>query len=57
MSELVRYQNQDGIVTLTLNSPETRNPISDDDMIEALLGALERLETCLLYTSPSPRDA
>ena len=23
MSELVRYQNQDGIVTLTLNSPET----------------------------------
>lgn len=36
MSELIQYQRDDGIVTLTLNSPETRNPISDDDMIEAL---------------------
>ena len=45
MSELIQYQRDDGIVTLTLNSPETRNPISDDDMIEALLAALERLET------------
>ncbi|KAF0808327.1 enoyl-CoA hydratase [Alcanivorax xiamenensis] len=44
MSELVTYQINDGIVTLTLNSPENRNPISDADMIEALLDALERLE-------------
>ena len=39
MSELIQYQRDDGIVTLTLNSPETRNPISDDDMIEALPAA------------------
>lgn len=33
-----------GIVTLTLNRPEMRNPITDVDMIEALLSALNRLE-------------
>ncbi len=45
MSELVLYENSDdGIVTLTLNRPEMRNPISDPDVIEALLSALDRLE-------------
>ena len=47
MSDAVLYQpatTGDGIVTLTLNRPELRNPISDPEMIAALLGALERLE-------------
>jgi enoyl-CoA hydratase/carnithine racemase len=45
VSDLVLYDNSgDGIVTLTLNRPDMRNPISDLDMIEALVGALERLE-------------
>lgn len=33
-----------GIVTLTLNRPEMRNPISDIDVVEGLLAALDRLE-------------
>lgn len=46
MSEAVLYEVDDeGIVTLTLNRPELRNPISDIEMIEALLAALERLES------------
>lgn len=46
MGEAVLYQTDDeGIVTLTLNKPELRNPISDKEMIEALLGALDRLES------------
>lgn len=46
MSDLVLYAiDDDGIVTLTLNRPELRNPISDQAMVEALLAALERLET------------
>lgn len=44
MSELVIYAAVDGIVTLTLNLPEQRNPISDAEMIEAILAALARLE-------------
>lgn len=45
MDNPVLYQaDAAGIVTLTLNRPELRNPISDADMIEALLGALDRLE-------------
>ncbi|NJN47297.1 MAG: crotonase/enoyl-CoA hydratase family protein [Candidatus Competibacteraceae bacterium] len=36
MSEPLLYQQNETIVTLTLNRPETRNPISEDDMIEAL---------------------
>jgi enoyl-CoA hydratase/carnithine racemase len=46
VSDAVLYQADDaGIVTLTLNRPDLRNPISDKEMIEALLGALARLET------------
>ena len=45
MTDAVLYEGgEDGIVTLTLNRPELRNPISDMAMIEALLAALDRLE-------------
>jgi enoyl-CoA hydratase/carnithine racemase len=45
MADAVIYEiADDGIVILTLNKPELRNPISDQEMIEALLGALDRLE-------------
>lgn len=33
-----------GVVTITLNRPEMRNPISDHDVVQALLAALDRLE-------------
>lgn len=33
-----------GVVTITLNRPEMRNPISDHDVVEGLLAALQRLE-------------
>lgn len=33
-----------GVVTLTLNRPEMRNPISADDVVAALVAALERME-------------
>ena len=45
MSDAVLYEGgDDGIVVLTLNRPDLRNPISDKEMIEALLSALVRLE-------------
>ena len=45
MDDPVLYENHgDGVVTLTLNRPEMRNPISDLDVVEGLLGALDRLE-------------
>ena len=45
MSDAVIYESEgDGIVTLTLNRPELRNPISDLEVVEALLAALEKLE-------------
>ncbi|MEI6419141.1 MAG: crotonase/enoyl-CoA hydratase family protein [Sphingomonadales bacterium] len=44
MTNLVLYDRQDAIVTLTLNQPELRNPVSDDDMVDAILAALDRLE-------------
>lgn len=37
--------SSDGIVTLTLNAPETRNAISDLPMVEALLAALHSAQT------------
>jgi len=44
MSNPVLFDNADGIVTLTLNRPKLRNPISDADMMEALIAALERID-------------
>lgn len=45
MDDAVLYEGgEDGIVVLTLNKPDLRNPISDSEMIEALLAALDRLE-------------
>jgi enoyl-CoA hydratase/carnithine racemase len=43
MSEPLLYQQDGAVVTLTLNRPETRNPISEDDMIEALEAAVTRI--------------
>jgi len=43
VSEPLLYQQNDTIVTLTLNRPETRNPISEDDMIEGLETAVARI--------------
>jgi enoyl-CoA hydratase/carnithine racemase len=45
MTELVLYEKVEGVATLTLNRPEIRNPVSDSDMIDALLEALETVET------------
>lgn len=45
VTDLVLYEGgSDGVVVLTLNRPELRNPISDSEMVEALLGALARLD-------------
>ena len=41
--EPVLYDEAGGIVTLTLNRPETRNAITDADMVAALVAALERM--------------
>jgi enoyl-CoA hydratase/carnithine racemase len=40
MSELLLVKNTDGIITLTLNLPELRNPISGADMQDALISAI-----------------
>lgn len=44
MTDAVLEENADGIVTLTLNRPEQRNPISDDDVLETLIATLARLD-------------
>ena len=44
MSDPVLYEQSGNIVTLTLNRPDIRNAISDSEVIEALIGALARLQ-------------
>ncbi|MDE2435396.1 MAG: crotonase/enoyl-CoA hydratase family protein [Sphingomonadales bacterium] len=45
MDDAVLYEAAaNGVVTLTINRPELRNPISEADVIEGLLGALVRIE-------------
>jgi enoyl-CoA hydratase/carnithine racemase len=43
MTDLVLYHRQDGIVTITMNAPQTRNALFDDGIIDALADALNRL--------------
>jgi len=43
MTDKVLYQQDGPIVTLTLNDPAMRNPISEKDMVDAIVDALERL--------------
>ena len=42
MTDPVLYDVEDGIATITLNRPEKRNPISERDMVDAIVAALER---------------
>lgn len=45
MSDLVKYeQDADGIVTVTLNDPKTRNALTGSEMVDALLDAFSRVE-------------
>jgi len=43
MSDKLLYEKSDNIVTLTLNDPDVRNAISDEDMISGLVEALHRI--------------
>jgi len=43
MSDQVLYEADGPIVTITLNRPELRNAISDDDMIDAIVAVVDRL--------------
>lgn len=44
MSELLLHEVEAGIVTLTLNQPALRNPISDQPTIDALVAAIEQAD-------------
>ena len=44
MSSPVLCEIEDGVATVTLNLPETRNPISGQPMVDALVATLERLD-------------
>jgi enoyl-CoA hydratase/carnithine racemase len=43
MSDKVLYQQDGHIVTITLNDPAMRNPISERETVDAIVAALERL--------------
>jgi enoyl-CoA hydratase/carnithine racemase len=44
MTNKVLYVVEDGIATITLNQPELRNPISETEVIDGLIGALEAMQ-------------
>ena len=43
MTDKVLYEADGAIVTITLNDPGMRNPISEAEMVDGIVGALERL--------------
>lgn len=47
MSDILLCERTEGIVTLTLNLPEQRNPVSDPAMVQALCSALQQADADL----------
>ena len=43
MSDPVLYEQDGHVVTITLNRPEMRNPISESGMVDGIVAALERI--------------
>lgn len=43
-SGLVLYRKAGRVATITLNDPDKRNPVSGQDMIDALVGAIDRVQ-------------
>jgi len=43
MSDAVLFEQEGHVVTLTLNRPESRNPVSEPEVIDALVRAVERI--------------
>ena len=43
MSDPVLYEQDGHVVTITMNRPETRNPISEAGMVDGIVDALERI--------------
>ncbi|MDE2517340.1 MAG: crotonase/enoyl-CoA hydratase family protein [Rhodospirillales bacterium] len=43
MSDPVLYEQDGAIVTITLNQPELRNPVSEKSMVDGIVAAIERI--------------
>lgn len=44
MSDILLRSDDEGVITLTINRPDQRNPISSQDMVDALCQALENAD-------------
>ncbi|WP_156678227.1 crotonase/enoyl-CoA hydratase family protein [Sphingomonas profundi] len=44
MTDELLCESEDGVALVTLNRPDTRNPISDQPMIDALVALMQRLD-------------
>lgn len=59
MAEFLLYEQQGGIVTLTMNEPERRNPLTGNTAIPEFLAAIERIRAdpgirCVILTGNGP---
>ncbi len=43
MADFLRYEQQGHIVTLTMNEPERRNPLTGNTAVEEFLAAIDRI--------------
>ena len=66
MNDWLKFVKNGSIVTLTINRPDIRNPLGEPEDVVNFEEASKSINedrdvrcvilTCLLYTSPSPRD-
>ena len=56
--EFITYEQEGFVGVVTINRPKALNALNSQvlDELEATFDAIDLDTTCLLYTSPSPRD-
>jgi enoyl-CoA hydratase/carnithine racemase len=59
MSDFLIYEQQGPVVTLTMNQPETRNPLTGNSAVPEFLAAIDRIDAdpgvrCVILTANGP---
>lgn len=59
MADFLRFEQEGPLVTLTMNQPEKRNPLTGNTAVEELLSAIDRIDAdpavrCVILTANGP---
>ena len=57
MPSFLQYDQQDHVVTLTMNEPERRNPLTGNSAVQEFLAAIDRIHAEALIEFPGLQES